>query len=214
MRFYISHTKFYCGVDLHARNIYICIMDKNRNILEHRNLKNQQTDLLLKLIAPYKESIVVACESCYAWYWLADLCADNGIEFILGHALYMKAIHGSKVKNDRIDSKKIAMLVLSGMFPIAYVYPRNKRAVRDLLRRRLYFVKERSDMFCHLQLLNHQANNDDLGKLTRSTYKRKGIAERFEDVHALKSIDADMKLLNQYDSVIRDLEIYILEYTR
>jgi hypothetical protein len=59
----------------------------------------------------------------FSWYWIADLCEDHGIDFVLGHALYMKAIHGGKAKNDRIDSLKIATLLRGGLFPLAYVYP-------------------------------------------------------------------------------------------
>jgi transposase len=67
---------------------------------------------------------------------LADLCAQHGIEFVLGHALYMKALHGGKAKNDKIDSQKIAVLLRGGMIPVAYVYPPQMRSTRDLLRRR------------------------------------------------------------------------------
>jgi transposase len=69
----------------------------------------------------------------FCWYWIADLCAKEGIKFVLGHALYMKAIHGGKAKNDRIDAKKIAVLLRGGMIPIAYVYPHEMRSTRDLL---------------------------------------------------------------------------------
>jgi hypothetical protein len=54
----------------------------------------------------------------FSWYWLADLCEQEEIEFVLGHALYMKAIHGGKAKNDKIDSKKIAMLLRGGNLPV------------------------------------------------------------------------------------------------
>jgi transposase len=214
MNFYKPHTKFYCGVDLHSRNIYICVIDREQKKFVHKNLKNRETDLFLKYIEPYKNNIVVGCESSYAWYWLADLCADNNIEFILGHALYMKAIHGAKVKNDKIDSEKIAKLMQGGMFPQAYVYPQGKRSVRDLLRRRLYFVRERADMFAHIQLLNHQVNNPALGQLSKSNYKRKNLKSRFNDTHILKSLDANMQLLEKYDEIIRELEVYILQHTR
>lgn len=110
MRFYNSQKQFYAGVDLHAKNHYLCVVDRQRNILFHKQISNQDTDKLLSILQPYRHSLVVACESTYAWYWLADLCDQNGIEFILGHALYMKAIHGGKTKNDRIDSHKIALL--------------------------------------------------------------------------------------------------------
>ncbi len=71
------------------------------------------------------------------WYWIADVCAELGVHFVLGHALYMKAIHGGKVKNDRIDSQKIAQLLRAGMLPLAYAYPKHMRSTRDLIRRRL-----------------------------------------------------------------------------
>jgi hypothetical protein len=60
----------------------------------------------------------------FAWYWLADLCGRESIPFVLGHALAMKAIHGGKAKNDRLDAGKIAGLLRGGFFPMAYVYPR------------------------------------------------------------------------------------------
>jgi hypothetical protein len=60
----------------------------------------------------------------FTWYWLADLCAAEGIAFVLGHALAMKAVHGGKAENDKIDSHKIAILLRGGMLPQAYVYPR------------------------------------------------------------------------------------------
>jgi len=194
--------------------MYVCLIDRDQNKLVHRNLKNQQTDVFLKLIEPYRENLVVGCESTYAWYWLADVCLDHSVEFVLGHALYMKAIHGAKVKNDRIDSEKIAKLIQSGMFPLAYVYPREKRHIRDLLRRRLYFAQERGDIFAHIQLLNYQVNNPSLGRLSKSNYKGKDLPSRFNDQHIQKSLNANLQLIERYDEVIRDLEIYVHKHTR
>ena len=94
----------------------------------------------LKAIAPYREDIAVAVECIFTWHWLADLCSKENIPFVLGHALYMKAIHGGKAKNDKIDAHKIAVLLRGGMLPRAYVYPPEMRATRDLLRRRVYLM--------------------------------------------------------------------------
>jgi hypothetical protein len=69
----------------------------------------------------------------HCWYWVADFCDDTGIDFILGHALYMKAIHGGKAKNERIDSYKIANLIRGGHFPLAYVCPKEMRATKKHL---------------------------------------------------------------------------------
>lgn len=67
----------------------------------------QISDVFLKAIAPFREKLAIAAECIFTWFWLADLCAREGIDFVLGHALYMKAIHGGKAKNDRIDALKI-----------------------------------------------------------------------------------------------------------
>jgi len=196
MRFYNSPKQFYAGVDLHAKNHYLCIINRDRTILAHQQLRNQDTDKLLSLLQPYKHDLVVACESTYAWYWLADLCEDHDIEFILGHALYMKSIHGGKTKNDRIDSHKIALLAQAGMFPIAYVYPKEERPLRDLLRRRLYFTRIRAKLLSHLQLINTQHNFPSMGRLSKSRIKRTELAGRFTHDTVCKSINADMPFCN------------------
>ena len=107
MRFYQQPHRFYCGVDLHARTMYLCILDHAGQALLHREFP-AQAGAFVDAIAPYRDGLVVAVECMFAWYWLADLCAEHGIPFVLGHALYMKAIHQGKSKNDRLDAAKIA----------------------------------------------------------------------------------------------------------
>lgn len=156
MRFYTGQHRYYCGIDLHARTMYLCILEhETGKILLHRNLRCEP-DLFLHAVEPYLDDLVVGVECVFCWYWLADLCAHAGIPFVLGHALYMKAIHGGKAKNDKIDAHKIAVLLKGGAFPMAYVYPRGMRATRDLLRRRLFFVRRRSELFTHIRMTFHQ----------------------------------------------------------
>src|SRR5262245_41734445 len=141
MRFYPGQHRFYCGIDLHARSMYLCILDQAGAIVYHQNLAAEPAPFL-KAIAPFRESssdLVVCCECLFAWYWLADLCAAEKIPFVLGHALYLKAIHGGKTKNDKLDAEKLARLLRGGNLPMAYVYPKGLRETRDLLRRRTYF---------------------------------------------------------------------------
>ncbi len=107
MRFYTKNHAHYCGIDLHAKTMYLCILDGEGQILLHRNVRSRP-EAFLEAVAPYRDDLVVAVECMFTWYWLADLCRSEGIEFVLGHALYMKAIHGAKAKNDKIDAFKIA----------------------------------------------------------------------------------------------------------
>ena len=104
MRFYQGQHGFYCGIDLHARTMHVCVVDAEGQTREHENLPCD-AGRLLKLLAPYREQVVVSCEYRFAWYWLADWCRAEGIAFVLGHSLYMKAIHGGKTKSDKIDSE-------------------------------------------------------------------------------------------------------------
>src|ERR1051326_3884536 len=133
MRFYTKQHPFYCGIDLHARTMHTCILDQQGSVVLDKNLPCKPK-ALLDAIAPFQHDIVVGCECMFGWYWLADLCMDHqpsAIAFVLGHALYMKAIHGGKAKNDRIDAQKIAVLLRGGMLPQASVYPAAMRATRD-----------------------------------------------------------------------------------
>jgi Transposase len=204
MRFYTKPHQFYCGIDLHARTMYLCILNQAGEILVHRNMK-AAPEPFLKAIAPYREDLVVCVECLFTWYWLADLCAQEGIPFVLGHALYMKAIHGGKAKNAKIDAHKIAVLLRGGMLPQADVYPAEMRATRDLLRRRMYLTRKRAELLTHVQNTNSQYNLAEIGKKIAYKANRDGVAERFPDPAVQKSIEVDLALLGSYDELLRDL---------
>jgi transposase len=163
----------------------------------------------MQVIKPYMDDLAVAVECMFTWYWVSDFCLRHGITFVLGHALYMKAIHGSKTKNDKIDSQKIAMLLRGGLIPMAYVYPQKMRATRDLLRRRMYFMHKRSELISHIQNTRSQYLVEAFdGPVARKRH-RDGIVEKFHEQAVAKTIESDLKLLNDYDDVIRDVENYL-----
>jgi transposase len=180
MRTYNTQHLHYCGVDLHARSLFV-------NVLDDKGCTRLEQDLpaspqaFLDAVKPFRDGLVVGCECMFAWYWLADLCAQENIPFVLGHALYMKAIHGGKAKNDRLDAQKIAGLLKGGFFPMAYVYPKAKRQTRDLLRRRSFFVRQRAQLIAHIQNTNSQYNLPPFDKkLTYKGNRTAPIADRFE----------------------------------
>ena len=210
MRFYTQQHPFYCGIDLHARTMYLCVLNQAGEVLLHRNMK-AAPDLFLKAVAPYRDGLVVAVECLFTWYWLADLCTEEGIPFVLGHALYMKAIHGGKAKNDKIDSHKIAVLLRGGMLPQAYVYPADMRATRDLLRRRTPLMRKRAELLAHVQNTNSQYNLPEIGKKIAYKANRDGVAERFADPAVQKTIEVDLALITYYDQLLGDLELSIIK---
>jgi transposase len=209
MRFYTKQHQFYCGIDLHARTMYLCLLNQDGEIMVHRNMK-AAPEPFLKTVAPYREDLVVCVECIFTWYWLADLCAREEIAFVLGHALYMKAIHGGKAKNDKIDAHKIAVLLRGGMLPQAYVYPAEMRATRDLLRRRMSLMRQRAALLTHVQQTNSQYNLPEIGKKIAYKANREGVAERFPEPAIQKSIAVDLALLGHYDQLLTELELAIV----
>jgi transposase len=211
MRFYNQPHAFYCGVDLHARSMFTHVLDQGGNTVFARDLA-ANPKVFLDAVAPFRQGLVVGCECMFAWYWLADLCEDQSIPFTLGHALYMKAIHGGKAKNDKIDAAKIAGLLRGGMFPMAYVYPRAKRETRDLLRRRCFFVRQRSQLIAHIVNTNSQYNLPPLTqKLCYAGNRSDDFAERFPHSATRRSIQADLALIDAFEEQIDDLERVVLK---
>jgi transposase len=145
MQFYNCTHAYYVGIDLHAREMYVCVIDNAGEKQLHRNMP-ADPEHLERALTRFRGDLVVAVECIFTWYWIANFCAERDIAFVLGHALYMKAIHGAKSKNDRIDSAKIAAMLRRGMLPQAYAYPREMRAARDLVRRREYFMHQQSEL--------------------------------------------------------------------
>ena len=209
MRFYNRQHRHYCGIDLHVKTMYVCMFDAAGQVLVHRNVKSTP-EAFLEIVAPYRDDLAVAAECMFTWYWLADVCAAEGITFVLGHALAMKAIHGGKSKNDKIDSHNIASLLRGGLLPQSYVYPATMRSTRDLLRRRLHLVRKRGQLLAHIQNTRAQYNLPEFERRLAYPANRDGVTDHFPDSSVRKSIEVDLALLERYDSLINDLELTLV----
>jgi transposase len=208
-RFYTTPHPFYCGIDLHARTMDVCILDQAGATLVHRHM-TATPEALLKAIAPYRDQIVLAAACLFTWYWLADLCAAHGIPCVRGHALSMKAIHGGKAKNDQIDAHTIAGLLRGGMLPQASVSPAELRATRDLRRRRMHLARKRGALLAHVHNTNSQYTLPAIGKKIASTTNRDGVAERCAEPAVHKSLAVDRALSTSDDALLRDVELAIV----
>lgn len=208
MRFYNNLHPYYCGIDLHARTLYICIIDELGETILHKNIKTSSQQLL-DVLSPYQGNIIVGAECMHCWYWVSDLCEEHGIDFIVGHALYMKAIHGGKAKNDKIDSYKIAKLIRGGNFPLAYQYPKHLRALRDLMRRRQHLMRYTAQLKAHVKSSTTQYNiaikNGDL------TYapQREVMRSAFPDKTTQANINLDLNLIAYHQDELKRIELYI-----
>ena len=213
MNFYNNTHPYYCGIDLHARSLYVCIIDQDGNTCLHKEI-SADPDKLLQLLEPYIGNIVVGVECMHCWYWVSDFCDEIGVDFILGHALYMKAIHGGKAKNDRIDSFKIASLIRGGNFPVAYVYPKKMRATRDLLRRRMKIVRHGADLKAHVVNTTSQYNLPPNKVNLKNKEAREQLKSTFPERSVQKNIDLDMVILDCYAEQLSKVEWYIQQQAK
>jgi transposase len=201
-------TRFYAGVDLHARSLFLSILDRDGQERFARNLP-AAPDPFLKAVGPFRDGLVVGCECMHCWYWLADTCRDHAIAFVLGHAWAMKAVHGNKTKCDRRDAQAIARLLKGGNFHLAYAYPKERRGLRDLLRARLRLVRQRAELYGHVHTARRQANLPPASSDVKYKSKRAGITADLADPFVRRRVETHLALLEPLDTTIRRLEAEI-----
>ena len=141
----------YAGIDLHSSNNYIGIMDQDHKRLFGRRLPNSLEKILM-VLEPFKSDLKgIVVESTYNWYWLVDGLQEHGHRVHLANPSAIKQYEGIKHTDDKWDSFWLAHMKHLNILPEGYIYPKEQRAVRDLLRRRLFFVKHRTSNILSLQ---------------------------------------------------------------
>src|SRR5437764_3648466 len=198
-------TRFYAGIDLHARSLFLAVLDHAGQTRYARNLPAAPAPFL-QAVQPFRDGLVVGCECMHCWYWLADACREADIAFVLGHAWAMKAVHGSKTKCDRHDAEAIARLLKGGNFPLAYAYPRERRGLRHLLRARLRLVRQRAELYGHVHTARRQANLPPVSNDVKYKSKRASALAGIDDACVRRRVEADLSLLEPLDQTIRRLE--------
>jgi len=215
MKYYQTTTEFNCGIDLHTRQMYICVMNRAGDVLVHRNIRDNDFEFFLKLVEPYRHDLTVTCESCFVCFWLADACEDAGIEFVLAHAYYVKSIAANKHKNDKEDARELAECLRTNRIPPAYVCPRDLRPIRKLLRRRNKYVKNRAVLTGHSTCEVMAAGNQPLNISSNSKERwREGIRDSFDDPLDSFTVDAELFMIESYDRVIMQMEQRIEKYAK
>lgn len=215
MEYYTSTTEFNCGIDLHGRQMYACLMDRAGKKLVHTNIRGNDFDYFLKRVEPYRHDLTVVCECTFNWYWLADACFEADIEFVLAHALYLRHIHGGKNKNDRIDSKKLAHLLRANLIPPSYVYPCERRPVRALLRQRMSYVWERATLKTQLSMAQTAEGLIPARKSghNRELWQERILAQYTNPLHQFAAT-CHMEMIRAYDTQIGKLEDQIVRQAK
>lgn len=162
--------KAYAGIDLHSSNNYLGIINDNDKRLYGRRIPNDLNRVLMAL-EPFRDQLEgIVVESTYNWYWLVDGLQDHGYNVHLANPAAIKHYEGLKHTDDKWDSYWLAHLYRLNILPQGYIYPKEHRSIRDLLRRRLLFVKHRTSHILSLQSmvtrnLGFKISNNDIKKL-------------------------------------------------
>jgi transposase len=162
--------KLYAGIDLHSSNNYLGIIDDSDKRLLGRRLPNDLATIR-QALEPFRKKISgIAVESTYNWYWLVDGLQDKGYKMHLASPSAIQQYEGLKYTDDKWDSFWLAHMLRLGILPTGYIYPKERRPIRDLMRRRLKFVNQRTSHVISLQSMfsRHlavQLNGNEIKKL-------------------------------------------------
>lgn len=145
--------KLYAGIDLHANNSVVVVIDEADRILYQKRLRNELTELI-QALTPYQEMLQgIVVESTYNWYWLVDGLMAAGYRVHLANTTAIEQYKGLKHTDDESDARWLAHLLRLGILPEGYIYPKEERAVRDLLRKRSQLVRQRTTNLLSIQNL-------------------------------------------------------------
>ena len=138
--------KLYCGIDLHARNLFLVILDGLLKVIFQRRFKND-LEVIVAALEPYREEIVgIAVESTFNWYWVVDGLMEHDYRLHLANTNKCQQYEGLKYAGDRHDARWVACMLSLGILPEGYIYPKEDRPLRDLCRRRSYLVQTRTSL--------------------------------------------------------------------
>ena len=202
--------QLYCGIDLHSNNSLISLIDENDRPISEKRLAND-LDAIQQHLQPYQEDITgIVVESTYNWYWLVDGLMDTGYPVHLANALAIQQYNGLKYTNDASDARYLAHLLRLNILPTGYIYPKAMRDVRDLLRRRLLLVKQRTAQVLSLQSMIGRHTGE---RLTSYQVKRLQIEELpsyFPEAASLLAAEHAFRLKHHIDGQIDDIESFVL----
>lgn len=204
----------YCGIDLHSTNNFISVLDDNDKPLFEKRMPNDLERVLLAL-APYRDELQgIVVESTYNWYWLVDGLMDEGFHVHLANTIAMRQYDGIKYTDDLSDARFLAHLLRLGILPEGHIYPKQERAIRDLLRKRLSLVQQRVTQ--HLALQSHIARHtgERLSSQKIRQLDTKDLSALLADPNVYLAAKANLSVMQSLDETIEQIEQSVLKQCR
>jgi transposase len=204
----------YVGIDLHATNSIVVILDDDDRVRYQKRLRNDLA-LILTALEPYRATVQgIAVESTYNWYWLVDGLMEAGYRVHLAHAPALPQYSGLKHADDQHDAQWLAHLLRLGLLPTGYIYPKAERAVRDLLRKRSQLVRHKTMVALSLQSLLTRLTGIRLSLPRLRTLTSDGIQALVSFPAQAQSVQSSLAVLQCLEQEIRSIEETVREAGR
>jgi transposase len=209
-----ASEKLYCGIDLHSNNNFIVIIDKDDNRFFEKKPPNESSKILM-ILKPYQKKLVgIVIESTFNWYWLVDALMDEGFKVKLANPAAIVQYSGMKHTDDRYDSFWLAHLLRLELIKEGYIFPRELRSLRDLMRKRIHLVQNRTTQILSIQ--NLYARNTGM-KISCSTIKQlkpETVQEQFPNFNLAMAILSSLVVIKAFETQISGLEAVILSQVK
>ena len=206
--------KLYGGMDLHSTNVVTQLINEEDKVI-YRKKQSCDLDQILQGLEPFKDSIEgIAVESTYNWYWLVDGLMAAGYRVHLVNTAAVKQYEGLKYTDDDSDAFWLAHLLRLGILPTGYIYPKESRAVRDLLRKRGQLVRQRTAHILSIENLYARNTGNRLSCNAIKCLTQEQIQQQFADPNVALAIDSNRILMNALDQQIKVLEQAILKQAK
>ena len=196
----------FCGIDLHSNNSFIVVLDENDNVLYSRRHPNS-LDEICSALGPFKTQLTgVVVESTFNWYWLVDGLQDAGYKVHLANTTAIKQYDGLKYRGDESDARHLAHVFRLGLLPTGHIMPKQARGVRDLARKRMQLVQQRS-----VQILSIETQMDQ----RRGAHMQANLIKKLSDadVDAMPigemekmAMQANLAVMHALDAQIKAIE--------
>jgi transposase len=197
--------RLYCGIDLHHDNSYLVVIDDQEHVVFCGRLRNELS-VILEILSTYRQDLVgVVVESTFNWYWLVDGLQAAGYKVHLANPTAMQQYSGLKHADDRSDARWLAHMLRLGILPTGYIYPREQRALRDLLRKRSRLVQQRTANLLSLQGLVRRNTGQRLNVQALRTVKLAELEPR-QDANRTLALESTKQVVACFDEQIQLLE--------
>ena len=203
--------KLYAGIDLHSNNSMIAVIDEQDKVVMQKRLPNE-LERVLVVLASFKQLLVgVVVESTFNWYWLVDGLMQAGYRVHLANPAAIEQYQGLKYSADEHDARWLAHLLRLRILREGYIYPREARAVRDLMRRRMQLVQTRSAQLCAMQtqFMRSTAQHRSSNELKRMLPEE--IDAQVEEGNIASGLRANLAVVRTLNAEIKRLEREVLE---